>query len=198
MMKIQGPPRMATSKKAGKKGGIAQFAIPVLVLVVVVVIIVIMASGGKKKPRSVRREGGTLTQLAQGRERVTRERTGSARVRARESREERKSERREERRRLREERKAKRRERSRRKGETGERTTIRSSRGGYTTKQSGVPVLKAIISEPTGERMAIVGERRVKKGDQIEGRRIIDVEQDRVKVEYLTKSYEVKINQPLY
>lgn len=198
MMKIPGPPRMATSKKVSKKGGTLQLVIPVLALVIVVVILVILASGGKKKTTSTRRERGTLSQLAQGRERATRERTGSARVRVRESREERKSARREERRRLREERRAKRKERSRRKGETGERTTIRSSRGGYATKQSGVPVLRAIISEPTGERMAIVGERRVKKGDQIEGRRIIDVEQDRVRVEYLTKSYEVKINQPLY
>lgn len=198
MMKIPAPPRMATSRKAGKKGGIAQYVVPVLVLALIVVIVVIVASGGKKRPARAKKVKDTQAQLAQSSEKVSRERRGSARVRARASREARKTDRREERRRLREERKARRRERSRRKEETGARTTTRSGRGGYSTKQSGVPILKAIITEPTGERMAIVGERRVKKGDQIEGRRIIEVEQDRMKVEYLTKSYEVKINQPLY
>jgi hypothetical protein len=59
-------------------------------------------------------------------------------------------------------------------------------------------VLKAIISQPTGERVAVVGDRQVKAGDQVEGRRIVEIGSDRVKVEYFTKSYEVKLNQPLY
>jgi hypothetical protein len=46
--------------------------------------------------------------------------------------------------------------------------------------------------------VAVVGNRQVKKGDQVEGRRITEVGPDRVKVEYFTKTYEVKLNQPLY
>lgn len=162
-----------------------------VVAVLVVVIIAVVAFGGKK--------GGTTKTAREKRSRTTtvaKTDAGSAtqpRVRSSGERREREG-----RRRLtKEERAALRRERRKRERETG-RVTVRSSRGGYSTRRSTTPVLRAIIAEPSGGRVAVIGERKVKAGDQIEGRRITEVGPDKVKVEYFTKTYEVKLNQPLY
>ncbi len=185
-----GAPRMGP-RRGGKKSGSFQMILFLVVAILVVVLIAVVAFGGKKggTTRARREKKSRATTVAQTGERATRPtRVKSTRVR---------SEREVRRRLTREERTTLRKERARKERETG-RVTVRSSRGGYTAKRSTKPVLKAIIAEPSGGRVAVIGERRVKAGDQIEGRRITEVGPDKVKVEYFTKTYEVKINQPLY
>jgi hypothetical protein len=162
-----------------------------VVAVLVIIIVLVVAFGGRKNPptKTARQSQSQQTGLAeggQGTPRIARER-GRTRTARREQKKQETA---------RELRERRRRERSEHKTTT--RLSTRSSRGGYTVKRSGSPVLQAIISRPDGERVAVIGNRQVKKGDQIEGRRITEVGPDRVKVEYFTKAYEVKLNQPLY
>ncbi|MBN2465870.1 hypothetical protein JXD38_09660, partial [candidate division WOR-3 bacterium] len=103
-----------------------------------------------------------------------------------------------------EERAKRRAEKQQRREETrasGGRTT-RSSRGGYTSggaRSTGSPTeLRAIIDDGTGSRTALVGERRLRAGDDIEGRRIVEVSGDGVKVEYRQNTYSVKVGQKVY
>lgn len=183
------PPGVHVARKALTRVGFAQYLkfIIVAVVVVVVVVIVLLATG-KKSPRRVARTSRTReTRLAEPRTaRTSRSKDDEVRTAMREKA---RMERREERRRRREERRRLRLERRR-----GSR---RASRGSYAVKTS-TPTLNAIVPQPGGEWVAVVGERQVKPGDQIEGRRIVEVGSDRVKVEYFTKSYEVKLGQPLY
>lgn len=76
--------------------------------------------------------------------------------------------------------------------------STRSSSSGYSTKRSGPPVVKAIGTDPSGTHYALVGERYVRNGDEVEGRRIVEVSGNGVKVQYATKTYTVGVNQPLY
>lgn len=185
-----GPPGARVARKSVRRSGVAQYLRFILVALVVVIIVVIVVlssrkSGGKRVTRTVKQ-----TRLAE-------RRTTAAETRRAEGGEVRSSRRERTRRETAEERR-KRRE-ARRNGRTERRrVSTRSSRTGYAVKRSSTPVLKAIVSQPNGERVAVIGERQVKTGDQVEGRRIIEVGSDRVKVEYFTKSYEVKLNQPLY
>lgn len=188
-------PRMGTPRRTTKKSGVFQYVMFFVVVVLVIIIIAVVAFGGNKKSatKSERTNKSRSTAVARGdgdNAPVTGRKVGKD-VRTKRLRGSRQ-------RVSKPERVARRQERSRlRERETG-RVTVRSSRGGYTSRKSGVPVLKAIISDPAGGRVAVVGDRRVKPGDQIEGRRITEVGPDRVKVEYFTKTYEVKINQPIY
>lgn len=185
------PPGVHVARKALSRVGFAQYLKFIIVAVVVVLIVVIvLASTGKKAPRSVKRQAaGRRVGVGLVEPRTARtSRSRDDEVRAAE-REKARIARREERRRRREERRRLRLERRR--------STRRASRGSYAVK-TGTPTLNAIVPQPGGEWVAVVGERQVKPGDQIEGRKIVEVGSDRVKVEYFTKSYEVKLGQPLY
>ena len=85
---------------------------------------------------------------------------------------------------------------------SGGRTT-RSSSGGYTSGGSSRAVttpnqLRAILTDNAGSRTALVGERRLKAGDDIEGRRIVEVSGEGVKVEYRQSTYTVRVGDKIY
>jgi hypothetical protein len=46
--------------------------------------------------------------------------------------------------------------------------------------------------------MALVGERRLKAGDDVEGRRIVEVTGEGVKVEYRQNTYTVRVGEKIY
>lgn len=182
------PPKIRSPRRSVPKSGSFQMVLFLVVAVLVVVIIAIVAFGGKKggTAKASQEKKSRIRAVAQTSEgSVTKPKIKSSRG---------KREQRLRRRLTAEEREMRRKRRERATG----RVTVRSSRGGYISRRTGKPVLRAIITEPSGNRVAVIGERRVKAGDQIEGRRIIEVGPDRVKVEYFTKAYDVKLNQPLY
>jgi len=84
---------------------------------------------------------------------------------------------------------------------SGGRTT-RTPTGGYVSGGTRVATapseLRAIIDDGSGTRAALVGERRLRAGDDIEGRRIVEVSNDGVKVEYRQSTYTVKVGQKVY
>jgi Ni/Co efflux regulator RcnB len=70
--------------------------------------------------------------------------------------------------------------------------------GRSSSQRLGVPVLTTIISSPQGSRVAVFGSRSVRIGDQIEGRQVLEVGPDKVKVQFRTETYEVRVGEPLY
>jgi hypothetical protein len=82
--------------------------------------------------------------------------------------------------------------------------TSRSSSGGYsqggTSRGSSLDPtqLRAILTDGTGSRFALVGDRQYKSGDDIEGRRVLEVTGDGVKMEYRDNTYDVKVGQKVY
>jgi len=80
--------------------------------------------------------------------------------------------------------------------------TSRSSSGGYSSggsrAASSPNQLRAILTDNAGSRTALVGERRLKAGDDVEGRRIVEVTTEGVKVEYRQNTYTVKVGQKIY
>lgn len=184
---------MRVPRRSPPKQEKVQYIMFVIVAILVITIVLVVAFGGRKRTsaQAPQRTRGVSTRLTEtggavsGRSREQRVSRGSRRDR--DKKESARDLRRERRRRERAERRT-----------VASRTSTRSSRGGYTVRRSGMPVLQAIISQPNGERVAVVGNRQVKKGDLIEGRRITEIGPDRVKVEYFTKTYEVRLNQPIY
>lgn len=174
-------------KSPPKRGGMAQLVLVAVGIVAVIVIAMLLFGGGGNKaarPRSrkVSAEGDS----------TGRQRTSSAKsVRTASSpRVDKKAQRLEERQRKQEAR------------ASGGRTT-RSSSGGYTSggsaRSSSSPnQLRAILTDNAGSRMALVGERRLKAGDDVEGRRIVEVSAEGVKVEYRQNTYTVRIGEKIY
>jgi sRNA-binding protein len=162
-----------------------------IVLVVVLALLLFGGGGGRKKPTTARRaRTDSLSESVS----IRKPKRSTARRAARVTEAKRD-----------EERARRRAERLQRKEETrvsGKRTS-RSSRGGYSSG-SGTRVtsspneLRAIIDDGTGSRTALVGERRLRAGDDIEGRRIVEVSGDGVKVEYRQSTYMVKVGQKVY
>uniref|UniRef100_A0A7V3PSQ2 Uncharacterized protein n=1 Tax=candidate division WOR-3 bacterium TaxID=2052148 RepID=A0A7V3PSQ2_UNCW3 len=182
---------MRVPRRPTKNKGTGQYVMLAVVAVLVIIIVLVVAFGGKKSTtaKTSRQLRGQQTELAKSARGVSpgeRKKEGVRSTRREKKKRELASVRREQRRR----------ERSERTKTT--RVSARSSRGGYTVKRGGSPVLQAIISRPDGERIAVVGNRQIKKGDQFEGRRITEIGPDRIKVEYFTKTYEVRLNQPIY
>lgn len=182
---------MRVPRRSPPKQGKAQYIMFAVVAILVITIVLVVAFGGRrgtsaKAPQRTKSVATRLTETGSAASRGSREQLASRASRRDRSKKESTRDFRERRRRERAERR------------TVTRTSTRSSRGGYTARRSGTPVLQAIISQPDGERVAVVGNRQVKKGDLIEGRRITEVGPDRVKVEYFTKTYEVRLNQPIY
>lgn len=188
------PPKMHVARRAPGTGGFAQYVKFIVVgVIILLLVVIVIASATRRTPKRVARQArarvGRQVSLGEPTTTIAERRAMTKSARA-EMREKARRERLEERRRRREERRRLRLERRR--------GTRRASRGSYTARRSTTPILSAIVPQPTGELVAVVGERQVKPGDQIEGRKIVEVSSDRVKVEYFTKSYEVKLGQPLY
>lgn len=59
-------------------------------------------------------------------------------------------------------------------------------------------MLTTIVTNPEGSRVAVFGTRSVRAGDEIDGRKVLEVEANKVRVEYKTSAYEVKVGDPLY
>ncbi|HTW90216.1 MAG TPA: hypothetical protein VMH22_00710 [bacterium] len=84
----------------------------------------------------------------------------------------------------------------------GARTT-RTATGGYvhttdTHVASSTNQLTAILTDATGSRVALIGDQRLKAGDDVAGHRILDVEGDAVKVQFRDNTYTVKIGEKVY
>jgi len=171
-------------RRAKKSSDTLQYAMFFVVAIVVVIVIAVVVTGTRKRPETkrlesaqrlrastARIEGGTTA----GR---THKSAGTKRLRSRERDRER-PERTKERR-------------------SSPRTTVSSqSGGGYSRRKTTGKVLVAIIEE-SGVRYALIGDRRAKSGDEIDGRRIVDVGKDQVQVQFSTNTYTVKLGQPLY
>lgn len=63
-----------------------------------------------------------------------------------------------------------------------------------SNRQSGVPVLNGT----DGTTTAVFSTRVVRKGEEIDGRRVVEVGQSSVIVEYRNERYQVKVGEPLY
>jgi sRNA-binding protein len=83
------------------------------------------------------------------------------------------------------------------------RRTGRSSSGGFSrsggSRSSQDPnQLRAIVTDGTGVRFALVGEKRLKTGDGLEGRTILEVGPDNVKVQFRNNTYTVRVGDKVY
>ena len=172
-----------------KKGGMMQFVLIGAAVVVVVVVALLLFGRGAKKSTSAGQK--TASADNQGIKKVSRP-AGSAVHASRANRSDEKAKRHEERLKQRQEARA-----------AGGRTS-RTSSGGYSqSSSSGASLadptqLRAILTDGTGSRFALVGERRFKSGDDIEGRRILEVSDDGIKMEYRQSTYSVKVGQKVY
>ena len=183
-------------QKSGKQLGMMQFVLIGVGIVVVIVVAAVLAGGGGKKAaapqaKTVAADTGTYGSAKKPAARVTS---------LREKRDE-------ERAKLREERRLRKQEARASEGRTtriasGGRTT-RTSRGGFTSGGSSRAAsapnqLRAILTDDAGTRTALVGERRLRAGDDVEGRRIVEVSGDGVKVEYRQNTYTVRVGDKIY
>jgi len=176
-------------KQAPKKGGMKQFIFVGAGVVVLIIIALLLFGGGGKKPAARRTK---VASSGEGTIQKPRRSSTTSASTARSSRSEEKAKRREERLRSRQEARA-----------SGSSRTSRSSSGGYSrggsSRVSVDPTqLRAILTDGTGSRFALVGERRLKSGDDVEGRRIVDVTGDAVKVEYRQNTYTVRVGEKIY
>ncbi|MEO0073901.1 MAG: hypothetical protein ABIK43_04490 [candidate division WOR-3 bacterium] len=55
-----------------------------------------------------------------------------------------------------------------------------------------------ILNGTDGTSTAVFSTRVVRKGEDIDGRRVVDVGQSSVTVEYRNERYQVKVGEPLY
>ncbi len=174
--------------RGAKKGAANQYLYMAIGAVVVIVLVVVLLTTGKSQPAPARSKAAAGEETKGKRTKPTavakapRRSRRDDRVATRSSR--RGESRREERQR----------DRSRR--------TRRSESGGFarsSARRSSSPYeLKAIVVDATGSRYALVGEKKLKTGDDIEGRRIVEVGADAVKVEYRANTYTVRVGQSIY
>lgn len=68
------------------------------------------------------------------------------------------------------------------------------ARGGYAVPRQ----LQMIVTGTDGERLAVVDNKQYKNGDEVEGRKLTQVGNDQVTVEYKGKTYTVRVGQQLY
>jgi hypothetical protein len=175
---------------SSKKGGMVQFALIGAAVVVVVVGALLLFGGGGKKTASAKPKKSPTGEVAVGRKAHTSPR--SVAHSAKSGRDAERAKRREERLKQKQD------------AQAGGSRTSRSSSGGYsqgsTSRGSSADPtqLRAILTDGTGSRFALVGERRFKSGDDIEGHRILEVTGDGVKMEYRQNTYNVKVGQKVY
>jgi len=159
-------------------------------LVIVVFVVVLLIAGKPSQPKnqpSSKKSSSERIRKGKG--------TSKRKKRSREDRLAEKARKKLERERRREERRKResRSDRSERSGRSSRelRTSSRRQTGsGYT--------LKGIFTDEKGEKYALIGERRARSGDVVAGRRIRDVQSDRVSVEYGGTNYEVRIGNSLF
>lgn len=183
-------------QKPGKQLGMMQFVLIGVGVIVLIVVALLLSGGGGKKAAAPRAKKAAADTGTYGSARKPVARVVSQREK-----------RNEERAKLREERLQRKLEARASAGRTtrvasGGRTK-RSSSGGYTsggsTRSAGTPnQLRAILTDNAGSRTALVGERRLKAGDDVEGRRIVEVSGDGVKVEYRQNTYTVRVGDKIY
>ncbi|MCX6843562.1 MAG: hypothetical protein NTX53_14910 [candidate division WOR-3 bacterium] len=172
-----------------KGGGMMQFVLIGAAVVVVIVVALLLFGRGAKKSTSA--PAKTASSDNQGIKKASKPAGGAVHA-SRVDRADEKAKRREERLKQRQEARA-----------AGGRTS-RTSSGGYeqggTSRSSSADPsqLRAILTDGTGSRFALVGERRFKSGDDIEGRRIIEVSADGIKMEYRQNTYSVKVGPKVY
>jgi len=178
---------------AAKKGAKNQYMIAAGVAVILIVLVVIVLTSAPKKAapapksRAGTAEGGTTARSSKSTVKAK-----SAKLAERNDREARKAARDQERK-LRAE------ARQEGRGRRGRQT----SGGGYarsTSRSASSPnELKMIVTDPTtNERYAVVGERRYRAGDDVEGHKILNVGADQVQVEYRQNTYSVRVGQAVY
>jgi hypothetical protein len=176
-------------KAPSKSGGMMQLVLVGVGVVVVIIVAMLLFGGGGKKTGAARtKTAGADSGSTYG---GVRKAPVSAAHRAKANRDSLIAKRRE--------------ERLQRKTEVqagGSRTT-RSSSGGYSSggssRAAGTPnQLRAILTDNSGSRTALVGERRLKAGDDLEGRRIVEVSGEGVKVEYRQNTYTVRVGEKIY
>ncbi len=173
-----------------KKGNMTQFVLVGVVVVALIVGALLLFGGGGKKAAPAKPKKSSTTEGTVARKTHTTPR--SAAHPSKGGRDIERAKRRE--------------ERLKHKQETkGGGHTARSSSGGFGRSSGGSrgsssdpSELRAIITDGSGSRFALVGERRLKSGDDIEGRRILEVVDDGVKVEYKQSTYNVKVGQKVY
>ncbi len=183
-------------QKSGKQLGMMQFVLIGVGIVVVIVVAMLLAGGGGKKAAAPRAKTAAADTGTDGSAKKPAARVSSLRQK-----------RDEERAKLREERLQRKLEARASAGRTdrsaGGSRTKRTSTGGFssgseTRAASSPSELRAIIDDGSGTRAALVGQRRLRAGDDIEGRRILEVTGDGVKVEYKASTYTVRIGQKVY
>jgi hypothetical protein len=174
-------------QKSGKQVGMMQFVlIGVGVIVLIVVAMLLFGGGGK--------------QTGAPRVRTAAADTGGTYGRARRpsTRETQRAKRDAERAKLREER-LQRKQEARAAGGRTKRTASGGYTGGGSSRTASTPnQLRAILTDNAGSRTALVGERRLRAGDDVEGRRIVEVSGDGVKVEYRQNTYTVRVGEKIY
>jgi len=181
-----GAPR--SRQKSSKQIGMTQVILAGVAIVVVIVLAVLLFGGGGKKPAKPRSQVASAEEDVLSKPRRSSDRPARN---ARTARDDEREKRREEREQRRQEARV-----------SGGRTT-RTATGGYSRSGSdrvgGSPTqLRAILTDGTGSRFALVGERRFKAGDDLDGRRIVEVTSDAVKVEYRQNTYTVRVGEKIY
>ena len=176
---------------SSKKGGMAQFAF-IGAAVVVVIVGALLLFGGRKQPAPTKARAKAPSADQSEVKKVVKKPSAVAVHTAKAGRDALRAQRREER--LKQKEAAK----------TGGSRTSRTPSGGYSQGgsshgSSADPTqLRAIVTDGSGSRFALVGEKQFKSGDDIEGRRIIAVGADGVQMEYRQNTYTVKVGQKVY
>ena len=173
---------------SAKKGGMAQFAFIGVAVVVVVVVAVLLFGGKKSAPATPKKAATGDVAVARKTHMTTRSASHAAKGGGSVDRLKRREER----------------HKQKQAARAGGGHTSRSSSGGYSQGGSSrgssadPSQLRAIVTDGAGSRFALVGERQFKSGDDIEGRRILEVTSDAVKLEYRQNTYTVKVGQKVY
>lgn len=197
MSSMRGAASGGRAPRRGKgKSNKNQYILIGVVGAVVLVVAILLIGGGPRKPgkapakrtSTASTEGKKAsTASTAGKKAGTQSKVATVSRTAQDSRESR----REERARLREEARAERKARGSRRDRSGGYSS--GSRSSYSAN-----TLRAVITDGSGTRMALVGERRLKVGDELDGRRVTEVGTDAVKVEYRQSQYTVRIGGSLY
>lgn len=176
--------------RRGKAAAATQYVLLGVVAVIVLLVVLFAVQGKARKPTSEATRGGRRTERAGGalaEEQVgTRSRRPSRRERAAERRTSRARDRRS--------------ERSAAGSVSTGRARASRSEASYSTgsrrssRRSGVPVLNGT----DGTSTAVFSTRVVRKGEEIEGRRVVEVGRSSVTIEYRNERYQVKVGEPLY
>ncbi|OYD14054.1 hypothetical protein CH330_09625 [candidate division WOR-3 bacterium JGI_Cruoil_03_51_56] len=169
-----------TARRRKKKDSIGRYILVAIVLLVLVVAAVLVIGGSKKKSKPKSK----TAQVKSSKKKLKKSSKAKAGKLAKRGRRSRKKMEKVKKRRVR-----------RSKGKR----TRRTKKGGHTRKKKTAAYkVEAILVDDSGQRFVMVGDRQLKPGDKIGGRRIIQISANEVKVEYHGKTYSVRIGQDLY